>query len=118
MSWVQTECRQSAEEISPLSMAVFRLLPPLEADLRPRLPVVAPALDRFLPRVGLGVVVPSSISFPESCGTDCVGPEWPKNSSPSSVHKSRVEATAILDIPAESVVTGPGTPLEESRLAS
>ena len=118
MSWVQTECRQSAEEISPLSMAVFRLLLPLGADLRPRLPVVAPALDRFLPRDGLGVVVPSSMSFPESCGPDCAGPEWPKNSSPSSVHKSRVGAAAVLDIPAESAATGPGTPLEESRLAS
>lgn len=118
MSWVQTECRQSAEEISPLSMAVFRLLLPLGADLRPRPPVVAAALDRFLPRDGLGVAVPSSMSFPESCGPDCVGPEWPKNSSPSSVHKSRVGATVGLDIPAESVATGPGTPLEESRLAS
>ncbi len=66
MSWIQTECRQSAEETSPLSMAVFRLLPPLAPVLRPRLPVVAPALDRFLPRAGLGIDVPSSISFPVS----------------------------------------------------
>lgn len=63
MSWVQTEYRQSAEETSPLSMAAFRLLPPLGPLLRPRPPVVAPALDRFLPRVGLGVDVPSSVSF-------------------------------------------------------
>jgi hypothetical protein len=66
MSWVQTECRQSAEETSPLSMAVFRLLPPLGPLLRPR-PTVVAALDRFLPRAGLGVDVPSStISFPVS----------------------------------------------------
>jgi hypothetical protein len=73
---VQEETCQSAEETSPLSMAMaaFRLSPPL-VDLRPRLPVAAPALDRFFPRVGLGVAVPSSTSFAESCGPDCAGPE-------------------------------------------
>jgi hypothetical protein len=71
---VQEETCQSAEETSPLSMAAFRLFPPL-VDLRPRLPVAAPALDRFFPRVGFGVAVPSSTSFAESCGPDCAGPE-------------------------------------------
>ena len=75
MSCAQEETRQSAEETSPLSTAVFRLFPPLELDLRPRFPVVAPALDRFFPRVGLGVAIPSSTSFAESGGPDCAGPE-------------------------------------------
>jgi hypothetical protein len=75
MSCAQEKACQRAEESSLLSMTVFRLFPPLEADLRPRLPVVAPALDRFFPRVDLGVAVPSSTSFAESCGPDCVGPE-------------------------------------------
>ena len=118
MSCAQEETCQSAEETSPLSTAIFRLLPPLGADLRPRLPEVAPALDLFLPRVGLGVAVPSSTSFPESCGPDCAGPEWPKKSSPSSVHKSRVGAAGAFDVPPVSVVIGPGTLLEASRLAS
>ena len=67
--------RQGAAETFPLSNVDFRLLPPLGADLRLRLAVIAPALDRFLPRVGLGVTVPSSRSLPESCWPDCVGPE-------------------------------------------
>jgi hypothetical protein len=99
-------------------MADLRLLPPFGAVLRPRLAALAPPRDRFLPRVGLGVAVPSSTSFPGSCGPDCVGPEWPKNSSPSSVHKSRVGAAAAFEIPTASALTGPGTPLEESKLAS
>jgi len=73
MSCAQEETCQ--RETSLLSMAVFRLFPPLEVDLRLRLPVVAPALDRFFPRVDLGVAVPSSTSFAESCRPDCVGPE-------------------------------------------
>jgi hypothetical protein len=73
LSCAQEETSQ--RETSLLSIAVFRLFPPLEVDLRLRLPVVAPALDRFFPRVDLGVAVPSSASFVESCGPDCVGPE-------------------------------------------
>lgn len=109
---------QRAEETSPLSLVVFRLLPPLGADLRPRLAVAALVLDRFLPRAGLGVAVPSSASFTDSCGPDCAGAECPKNSSPSSVHKSRVGAAGAFDIPPVSEAIRPGTPLEESRLAS
>ena len=67
--------RQSAEETFPLSNAGFRLLPPLAVALPPRLPVLAPALDRLLLRAGLGAVVPSSISFPDSCGPGCTRPE-------------------------------------------
>jgi len=99
-------------------MAAFRLLPPLGPDLRPRLPVVVLALDRFLLRGSLGVAVPSSASFPESCGADGAGAEWPKNSSPSSVHRSRVGAAAVFDAPAVSAATCACTPLDASKLAS
>ena len=73
---------------------------PFNPDLRTR---DVPVPFRFLPRelVGLGATLSSSASWPTLLFDGCI-PEWPKKSSPSSVHKSR---TAVPDwLPAVSPV--------------